>query len=150
MKKVLLYFLVLSSYVFAAKEDILGKWISPKYKDGNQIIIEVYEKEDGKFYAKMINQTVPKYLDGEFAGQDKMDLKNPDKSLRKRSLIGLELLTEMKYLENEDRYTGGQVYIPGMGKTLYAHIEIEKDQMNMKGSFDKTGIFGKTQVWERP
>lgn len=148
MKKILC-FLFFSTLTFAAREDVLGRWISTQYKDGNQIIIEIYEKENGKFYGKMIDQTVPKYLSGEYAGQEKMDLKNPDEKLRKRSLVGIELLTEMQYLEEKDSYTGGSVYIPGMGKTLHAKISVEQDVMKMKASFDKSGILGKTQIWTR-
>ena len=149
MKKLCLIFFLFPNLLFAAREDILGKWISSKHKDGNQIIIEIREKEDGKFYGTMKGQTVPFYQDGEFQGQEKMDLKNPDESLRKRKLMGLEMLYSLTYQEDTNRYRDGRVYIPGMGKTLYASVQIEKDVMKIKGSFDKSGIIGKTQIWNR-
>lgn len=149
MKKLWILFFLFPNLVFAAREDILGKWISTKYKDGNQIIIEVIEKEDGKFYGKMIDQTVPFYQEGEFQGKEKMDLKNPDPSLKHRKLVGVEMLKSIAYQEEKDRYDGGTVYTPGMGKTLYASVQVEKDSMKMKGSFDKAGILGKTQLWHR-
>lgn len=142
-------FCMLSFLSLAAREDILGRWISPKYKDGNQVILEVYEKEDGQFYGKMIGQTVPLYQEGEFAGQEKMDLKNPDASLRTRKLIGLELMERMSYQEEANDYSGGQIYIPGMGKTMYAKIQIHGKEMKMKASFDKLGVLGKTQLWTK-
>lgn len=149
MKKLCLLFFLFPNLLFAVREDILGKWISSKHKDGNQIIIEITEKEDGKFYGTMIGQTIPFYQEGEFEGQEKMDLKNPDESLRKRKLVGLEMLHSLTYHEDTNRYRDGKVYVPGMGKTLYASVQIEKNQMKMKGSFDKSGIFGKTQIWNR-
>lgn len=149
MKKLWILFFLFPNLLFAAREDILGKWISAQHKDGNQIIIEIIEKTDGKFYGKMIGQTIPIYQEGEFQGQEKMDLKNPDKTLRHRKLVGIEMLQSLSYQEEKDRYQNGTVYVPGMGKTLYASVQIEKDTMKMKGSFDKSGMIGKTQVWKR-
>lgn len=149
MKRIGILFFLLSAMALAAKEDILGKWISTPYKDGNQIIIEVYQNEDGKFYGKMIDQTVPTYQSGEKKGQEKTDEKNPDPALRNRSLVGVELLEALVYDEEKDNYREGSVYIPGMGKTLYAKVQIENDVMKMKGSFDKSGLIGKTQIWNR-
>src|SRR3712207_8605523 len=54
-----------------------------------------------------------------------------------RSLVGIEMLQSLSYQEEKDRYQNGTVYVPGMGKTLYASVQIEKDTMKMKGSLDR-------------
>lgn len=71
-----------------ARQKIVGKW-----KLENGLDMEIYQQND-KFYGKIIA------LNGFNDGQ-KLDEHNPDKSLRSRSLIGLVILKDLEYDEED-------------------------------------------------
>ena len=87
-------------------QDVLGKW---KLEDGTAIV-EVYKSGDA-FNGKIVWLEKPTQEDG----TPTVDKNNPDPALRKRQLIGLNMLHGLK--SNGKEYTGGKIYDPGNGKT---------------------------------
>src|SRR4051812_26275944 len=86
---------------------ILGKWLSAT-GEGQ---IQIYKK-DNKFFGKLSWIKVP----NEDSGKPKVDDHNPDKNLRSRPILGLELLKNFTF-DGDNVYEDGTIYDPKSGKT---------------------------------
>lgn len=64
-------------------------------------------------------------------GKPKVDRENPDPELRKRPLIGLQILIGMK--PSGDDTWKGAIYNPDDGKTYSATLKLDGDRMSVKG-----------------
>lgn len=122
--------------VFA--QDVAGKW---KLEDGSAIV-EVYRQGD-VYNGKIVWLQHPTEADGTPAVDDK----NPDAKLRSRQLIGLNMLSGLKKVNEE--YSGGSIYDPGNGKTYNCSMKVEGDVLKVRGSLDKRGLLGRTMDWYR-
>ena len=151
MKKItFILMLLLSTVIFANAEDVLGKWITEKAENGNQIVVEIYRTDEGKYNGKIVKLTMPTYTEGEYIGQEKMDLKNPDPNLRNRILRGIDFVSGFDYVEKDDKFENGKIYVPTTGKTYNSYMKLRKDgTLLVKGSVDKAGLIGKKQIWVR-
>lgn len=139
----LLFITVFSAFAFAAKEDILGTWITAKEND-NQIIVEFYEK-NGKIAGKIVSLTNRFDENGEL----KKDTKNPNNELKTRTLEGIDFVYGFDYNESKDNYINGSIYHPGEGKTYSCTIKIRDDgKLDVRG-YVGIPLLGKTQVWEK-
>lgn len=119
-------------------QDVLGKW---KLEDGTAIV-EVYKSGD-TFNGKIVWLEKPTQEDG----TPTVDKNNPDPALRKRQLIGLNMLHGLK--SNGKEYTGGKIYDPGNGKTYNCSMKVEGKVLKVRGSLDKKGLLGRTMDWFR-
>ena len=142
MRKIIFSIIALLMPLAAAfaqgKPNVTGKW---KLDDGSAIV-EVYQQ--GNIYnGKIVWLAEPTEADGTPA----KDLNNPDKSLRSRQLIGLNMLSGLK--EVGDEYKEGKIYDPGNGKTYNCSMKLEGDVLKVRGSLDKRGLLGRTMDWFR-
>lgn len=150
MKKIILFLLLLLGFNLFANDDVLGLWITEKGNSGNQIIVELYKTEDGKYNGKIVDLTLPIYTEGEYIGQEKMDLKNKDENLRGRKLVGIDFVYSFNYNSDKKIYENGNIYNPENGKEYYSYMKLNSDgTLMVKGSIDKGGLFGKKQIWRR-
>ena len=139
MKKLILTLAMLVMPLAAAfAQDVIGKW---KLEDGTAIV-EVYKQGD-VYNGKIVWLQNPTEADGSPA----VDSENPDKSLRSRKLIGLNMLSNLK--KNGGEYTGGSIYDPGNGKTYNCSMKVDGDVLHVRGSLDKKGLLGRTMDWFR-
>ena len=139
MKKLILTLAMLAMPLAAAfAQDVIGKW---KLEDGTAIV-EVYKQGD-VYNGKIVWLQNPTEADGSPA----VDGENPDKSLRSRKLIGLNMLSNLK--KNGGEYTGGSIYDPGNGKTYNCSMKVDGDVLHVRGSLDKKGLLGRTMDWFR-
>ena len=139
MKKILIgMILMLAPLTAAFAQDVVGKW---KLDDGSAIV-EVY-KQGNAYNGKIVWLQEPTEPDGTPA----VDSKNPDVKLRKRQLIGLNMLSGLT--KNGSEYTGGSIYDPGNGKTYNCSMKVEGDVLKVRGSLDKKGLIGRTMDWYR-
>lgn len=139
MKKILIgMILMLAPLTAAFAQDVVGKW---KLDDGSAIV-EVY-KQGNAYNGKIVWLQEPTEPDGTPA----VDSKNPDVKLRKRQLIGLNMLSGLT--KNGSEYTGGSIYDPGNGKTYNCSMKVEGDVLHVRGSLDKKGLLGRTMDWHR-
>jgi uncharacterized protein (DUF2147 family) len=79
-------------------------------------------------------------------GVPKKDVKNPDKSLRERPLMGLVTITGLKY-EGNGKYMEGKAYRPVEGDEVKFKV-----QVNNEGTISVTGSkygFSKTETWRK-
>lgn len=111
-------------------DKIIGVYWSPK-KDAK---IEMYRSGD-RYFGRTI-----------WAANPKKDTENPDRKLRSRSLLGLDLLTNFSY--NDGTYTDGQVYDPENGKTYSCKISFSGQHLKVRG-YVGISLFGRTEIFER-
>jgi uncharacterized protein (DUF2147 family) len=77
-------------------------------------------------------------------GAETKDVKNPDKKLRSRDLIGVEMLKGFTYNSKNKEWTGGTIYAPAAGKKLNAKLSIsKKNELQVKASM---GIISRTMT----
>ena len=139
MKKFILTIALMTApFMAALAQDVIGKW---KLDDGSAIV-EVYKSGDA-YNGKIVWLEEPNDPDGKPAS----DTNNPDKSLRSRKLIGLNMLSGLK--KNGGEYTGGSIYDPGNGKTYNCSMKVDGDVLHVRGSLDKKGLLGRTMDWFR-
>ena len=130
--------LMLMPLAAAFAQDVIGKW---KLEDGTAIV-EVYKQGD-VYNGKIVWLQNPTEADGSPA----VDSNNPDKALRSRKLIGLNMLSDLK--KDGAEYNNGKIYDPGNGKTYNCSMKVEGDVLHVRGSLDKKGLLGRTMDWFR-
>lgn len=118
------------------QDNIIGTWIN----DTQDAHIEIYEQQ-GVFYGKIVwlkNKTNGK-------GEPITDRNNPDKSLRNQSIIGLEIISGLRY--NEGKWIDGTIYSPKRGQTLDCSATLTQvDTLSLKVS---KSFFSATKIWKR-
>ena len=129
---------VAMSVCAASAQDVIGKW---KLEDGTAIV-EVY-KQGEVFNGKIVWLQTPTEADGTTV----KDSKNPDKALRTREILGLNMLHGLK--KDGAKYAGGKIYDPGNGKTYNCSMKVEGNVLKVRGSLDKRGLLGRTMDWFR-
>ena len=88
----------------AYSQGVIGKWVT----EGGDSQVEIYQNGD-QLCGKII------WLK---KGDGQLDTHNPDKSMRSRKLLGVNILTGLK--KKGDKYEGGKIYNPKNGKTYKA------------------------------
>lgn len=99
-------------------------------------IIEIY-KDGNTFFGKI--KTRAKNPISNFNG---LDNKNPNPSLRKRQLIGMDILNNLTY--NEGELSGGTIYNADSGKTYDVKVWIDPDNKDICFIRAYKGILFKT------
>lgn len=118
---------ILSLFVFTTgiaaqnKQDaIVGKWMSIE----KNLLVEVY-KYNNEFKAKVLwfddsdDKSRPYYT--------RYDTKNPDNSLRRRKVLGMEVMYGLIYNANDDEWKDGRIYDASSGKDWNAKAWLTKD-----------------------
>ena len=140
LKKIMILFLFIAStqFVFAqSKDDILGKWLN----SSGEGQLEIFKKGD-KYFGKLVWIKEPNEN-----GKPKTDIKNPNSSLRNKPILGLEIVKDFVYEDNE--YVDGKVYDPKTGKTYSGKMTLEgANKLNMRG-FIGISLIGRTEAWKR-
>lgn len=130
---------LLMPFTATLAQNVLGKW---KLDDGTAVV-EVY-RNGNDFNGRIVWLAEPTEPDGSPA----VDNNNPDKALRSRKLIGLNMLSGLKET-GKNEYAGGKIYDPGNGKTYNCSMTVEGDVLKVRGSLDKRGLIGRTMDWYR-
>lgn len=137
MKLFLTLFFLLNNTLMA-NDSILGYWLS----ENEKAVIEVYKK-DAQYFGKMV------WLRDQYTGKvpNPLDINNDDQGLQKRKLIGLDILTNFKF--KNDEYIGGQVYDPESGNTYTSYLElVEENKLKLRG-YVGIPLFGRSSYWLR-
>jgi uncharacterized protein (DUF2147 family) len=121
-------------------DDVLGFWLNEE-KDAK---IEI-TKHDGKFFGKVVWLEEP----NEESGTPKVDDENPDEALQNRPIMGLEILKNFVF--DEDEWNSGTIYDPDNGSTYKCIIKKESDTiLDIRGYIGKAWMgLGRTTVWTR-
>jgi uncharacterized protein (DUF2147 family) len=117
---------------------ILGIWAN----DTKDVKIEMFEK-GGKYFGKVVWLSKPNQKDG----TPHKDINNPDKKLRNRNIMGMEIITDLKY--KDGKWVDGNIYVAKKGKTLDCKIKIFDDNNQLSLTISKGSFFSKTVNWKR-
>lgn len=124
------------------KNDILGIWLNED-KDAH---IEIYSDND-KYYGKIVWLKNP--IDDE-TGEPKLDDKNEDETLRDRPVMGLMLLRD--FIFDDDEWEDGRIYDPKNGKDYSCYMEFpdedDKSTLKVRG-YIGISLLGRTTYWTR-
>ncbi len=139
---------VLASVGKAQEEDaVLGCWLT----ESGDSCVEIYRHGE-KYFARIVGVREPSFAEGEVEGMDgkpRVDILNPDPSLRFRSLIGLELMTDFEY-QGDSAWQKGRIYDPQDGKTYKCNVILQEDGTLKVRGFIGFSLFGRTTIWMRP
>ena len=142
MKK-LIVLLFLGFYVMAGFAQEADKIVGIWWNDEKTTKIEV-EKKDGKYIGTIVYMIPEKYENGESPKDDE----NPDKSLRSRSIVGLQILSGLEFDVDDKEWDGGSIYDPKSGKTYDCYVWLESDElMKLKGYVAGIKWMGKSSEW---
>ena len=116
----------------SAAAPVTGRWVTQS-KDG---VVEIYE------CGTTICGKIAKFLVTPPAGPGAKDINNPNKALRSRTILGMNILTGFKAEGNEWK---GQIYDPKSGKTYRSVVYKGKSgNLVVKGCI---GPFCQAQTW---
>lgn len=124
-------------------DKIIGKWIANEDKN---VIVQIY-KAGNEFKAKIIwfddsdDKTRPMAT--------RYDTKNPDKNLRSRKLLGLEVLRGLTYNAEEDEWQDGHIYDPSSGKEYSAKAWLAADGTLKVRGYWHFEIFGQNMCFTK-
>lgn len=119
-------------------DDIVGTWLTSD-KDAH---VKVYKTTAGNYAGKLVWIKEPNNEDG----TPKLDVENPNESLRSRPLQGLVFLTGFTYDAEEKEWLDGKAYDPQSGKTYKAAIWMEDGNLKLRGYW---GWFYRTETWTK-
>lgn len=147
MKKILLIITSIFSVFLFADDSIIGVWKIDD-KTHNNVVLVKFEEEDGKIVGHIVDMKRKFEEDGSII----IDDKNPDPVYRGKPLLGALIVKNFVYNQKEEslyKYINGKVYDPTSGKWYYAKAYVKDDKLYLKGSLDKMGLLGLTQIWTK-
>jgi len=124
-------------------DQVLGPWLTGK----KGAVIDIYRCGDGnkKLCGRIAWLRKPYHQDGSL----KRDPENPDESLRKRPLCGIEVFTGLTRTD-ADTWARGRVYNPEDGHRYHAYLDFNGDgTLHIRG-YIGIPLFGKSETWTRP
>ncbi|MDA9555688.1 DUF2147 domain-containing protein [Pelobium sp.] len=129
----------------STEDKILGKWIAAEDKN---VIVSVY-KESGEYRAKVLW-----FNDSDDPNQPmniRKDIHNPNETLRNQKVLGMDVLKNLKYNPESNRWEGGLIYDPKTGREWSSVVSLQNDgELKVKGYWHfeflcKTMIFKKVE-----
>jgi uncharacterized protein (DUF2147 family) len=124
----------------ADSDRICGKWIASDKK----MIVEVYKDKD-QFRAKIVwfNDDPSKPMN------EWRDTHNPDPTLRSRRILGMDVLSGLRYDEKSRTWEDGMIYDAQHGKQWDAAGYIDNDgTLKVKGYWH-IKLIGRTMIFKR-
>ena len=136
MKHILLFFTLTISLSSFGQSEALGKWIAIDDKTGvRKSVVEIYEK-DGLYYGKVIKMIYRS--EDERCTRCTGDLKN-------QLVVGMDIVTGMKYKKRSKDFENGIILNPESGKTYDGKMWVEDGKLMVRGFLY---FFYRTQAWE--
>jgi len=124
--------------------DIIGTYINEERDAKVRIFLAINDKYSGKVeWMKEPNDK---------SGKPKLDYNNPNPKKRDRERLGLVLLKNFQYNASENRWEGGTVYDPKVGKTYSGYMQFSEGDINtlhLRGYVLGMPFLGRTAVWKR-
>ena len=135
--------MVLATSKAQDKQDaILGKWIN----EDKDLVVDVY-KEANNFKAKIT--WFYDATDTLTPIDEKLDVKNPDKTLRSRKIIGMEVLSDLVYDPDEDKWVKGKIYDSTSGRTWDASVWLSDPQTLQVRGYYIFKFIGRTMTFTK-
>lgn len=102
-------------------EKIVGKWMA---SEDSNLEVEIY-KSGNEYRARII--WFDDTDDSSSPMAERCDTKNPDKTLRNRKIIGLQVMQGLVYNTEKDQWQDGQIYDASSGKQWNAKAWLTSD-----------------------
>lgn len=80
-------------------------------------------------------------------GRPRVDQRNPDRALRRRPLVGVEIVSGLREA-SPGVWTGGRLYNPDDGRTYAGTVRIRDRQLELRGC--AMSVVCRSQTWRRP
>jgi uncharacterized protein (DUF2147 family) len=80
-------------------------------------------------------------------GRPRVDSHNPQRSLRARSLVGVEIVQNLRET-SPGVWSEGALYNPDDGRTYTGEITLRNGVLELRGC--ALSVFCQTQIWRRP
>jgi len=119
-------------------DDIVGVWLTAGKEPAK---IQVYRSGD-KYFGKIMWLKNP-----EKDGKPKVDSKNPVKNKQGQKIIGLLILQNFKF--DEDEWNDGKIYDPESGKTYSCNMSLNGTNTLKVRGYVGVSLFGRTETWTR-
>lgn len=127
--------------ISANAQEIVGKWITVDDDTGKEkSVVEVYEKEDGKIYGKIVD-----FLEDGADSDDTCDHCKGD--MKGEKLMGFEVLKGFE--KKGDKYENGKVTDPEADKTYDSKIWVDEDDASILKVRGYVSFIYRTQEWKR-
>lgn len=126
---------LLASPSFAAADDVLGTWLANE-GGGHVLLYRNGDVLEGKIVGAEAQEN-----------RETKDVNNPNPSLRERELLGLVIITGMRYNAEDDVWEDGKLYRNSKGKTYHAKLRVNDDGILKVTGY--LGFFKKTVDWHR-
>ena len=117
-------------------DDILGVW----YNQEKTAKVEIFKRGD-KYFGKIVWLEEPMR-----DGKPKLDRENEDEDLRTRPIMGLEILKDFEF--DDDEWEDGTIYDPKNGETYSCYIVKEGDTLKVRG-YIGISLIGRTAIWTK-
>lgn len=133
----------MSAAIGFAQEDgdrLVGVW-EPSHGKAKVKI----EKIGSKYYGKIV--WLKQATDPE-TNEPRVDINNPDESMRKTPLRGYRILKDFIY-SDKNEWTEGTIYDPENGSTYSCVIKMKDDNTIEIRGFIGVSALGRTDVWKR-
>ena len=117
---------------------VVGTWLTVEGK----AIVEIFKCEE-TYCGRIVWLRDPLK-----EGKPVVDDKNPDEKLRDRPVLGMLLLYEFVY-DEDNVWTGGTIYDPESGDEYSAKMTLVEDvELELRG-YVLIPLFGRTETWTR-
>lgn len=126
----------------AIQDKIIGKWLSAE----KNVMVQVYKNGD-KYAAKLI--WFDDSDDKNKPMNTRVDYKNPNPSLRKRKLIGMEVVDNLEYNPATDSWENGMIYDAKNGRTWSSAANISNEGVLKVTGYWHFKFLGKTMTFNR-
>jgi len=141
MKKTLISFIFLIAFSltgFSQIDKILGDWKTIDDEDGTaKSIVHIFKATNGKYYGKIEKLFKnPNSLCTECKGEN-----------YNKPKLGMRIINDM--VLKDGTLTNGTILDPNNGKVYKCNItyNAKTGKLEVRGSLDKAGVIGRTQIW---
>ncbi len=142
--------LLLGEAAFAADPDaFVGRWLTEDQDGHRDSIVEI--TRSGEIYVgRVVWMKYDVYPESDprgWTGRPIVDRENPDPALLTRPILGVEMLTGLRF--DGEAWSGGSIYTPRKGETYSASAWLEgADTLQIRG-YIGTPWLGRTVTWRR-
>lgn len=137
----MLTFSILTTPIFAQADKILGIW----YNEPKDAKIEVYKKGD-LYFGKIIWL---KNNANDMGGSPRQDLKNPDPKKQQRPIVGINIVTDLKWDSEDEEWNDGEIYDPRSGNTYSVYAQLESENKLFLKGYIGFSLIGRSTYWTR-
>ena len=138
----ILYFCFLNLGAQSKSDALLGKWLATD----QSVAVEVY-KQSGEYKAKVI------WFDESLGSGKPMhprtDFENPDPHLRKRKILGMQVLEGLEYNSAKNTWENGKIYDASSGRLWDSAAHITEDGLLKVRGYWKFKWIGKSLTFKR-